>query len=180
MSSPIAMHVELVERLDRRLGLAFGERKVVKSCWPTRRCAAACMAAASSGCGTRQARPRSSVEIGAAIDDAIEIMALLRREARVEVVRHLLGRDHRDRMRTQMRVDGIAHRVGVPVLGEIDMRDLAERMHAGVGAPGAVRRSRPRRRTPRPRSASTPCTDGPLSWICQPTNGVPSYSMVSL
>ena len=29
-------------------------------------------------------------------------------------------------------------------------------------------------------AANTPCTEGPLSWICQPTNGPPSYSMVSL
>ena len=36
-------------------------RKVVKSCWPTSRCAAACMAALLSGLAMRQARPRSKV-----------------------------------------------------------------------------------------------------------------------
>src|SRR5262249_2094515 len=29
-------------------------------------------------------------------------------------------------------------------------------------------------------SATSPCTDGPPSCSCQPTNGVPSYSMTSL
>ena len=59
------------------------------------------------------------------------------------------------------------------------MRDLAERMHARVGAPGAgdldgVAAER------RERGVSTPCTVVPSPWICQPTNGVPSYSIVSL
>jgi hypothetical protein len=55
------------------------------------------------------------------------------------------------------------------------VRDLAERMDAGVGAAGAMDRG------------PLPCKGGdgvrenaPLSCICQPTNGVPSYSMVSL
>jgi hypothetical protein len=37
-----------------------------------------------------------------------------------------------------MRVERVAHRVDVPVLGEIDMRHLATRVHAGIGAPGAL------------------------------------------
>ena len=41
-------------------------------------------------------------------------------------------------MRPQMRVQGVAHRVVVPRLGEIEVTDLTERVHAGVGAPGAV------------------------------------------
>jgi len=28
--------------------------------------------------------------------------------------------------------------------------------------------------------SSAPCTEAPLSWICQPQNGAPSYSMMSL
>ena len=39
-----------------------------------------------------------------------------------------------------MRVYGIAHGVGVPALDQVDMADLPQRMHAGVGAPGAVDR----------------------------------------
>ena len=78
-----------------------------------------------------------------------------------------------------MRVERIAHGVGVPVLRQIDMRDLPARVHAGVGAPGALHQSFS------PDSASiaavkTPCTVSPSAWICQPQNGAPSYSMVSL
>ena len=36
-----------------------------------------------------------------------------------------------------MDIERVAHGVAVPILGEIDMRDLAERVHAGIGAPGA-------------------------------------------
>ena len=41
-------------------------------------------------------------------------------------------------MRTQMRVQRVAHRVFIPVLGKVVMADLGERMHAGVGAPGPL------------------------------------------
>ena len=40
----------------------------------------------------------------------------------------------------QMGVDGVAHRVGRPFLDEIDMRHLAGRMDAGIGAAGAAQR----------------------------------------
>ena len=83
-------------------------------------------------------------------------------------------------MRAQMRVERIAHGVGVAVLGEIDMRDLAERVHAGVGAAGALHRRPLAGEGGRPPSVRTPCTVGALSCTCQPANGVPSYSMVSL
>ena len=69
-------------------------------------------------------------------------MPLDRREARVEIIGDALRREHRDRMRPQMRVERVAHGVGVPILGEIDMGDLAERVHAGIGAPGAVHTTR--------------------------------------
>ena len=64
-------------------------RNVVKSCLPTRSCAAACMASASSG----PARARLAGierEIGAAVEDAILIVAPDRREPRLECVRHCL------------------------------------------------------------------------------------------
>ena len=59
------------------------------------------------------------------------------------------------------------------------MRDLAERMHAGIGAPGAMdadvlaadRLDRGLERALHRRAVF--CT-------CQPQNGVPSYSMMSL
>ncbi len=109
----------------------------MKSCLPISRCAAACMASPSSGRGTRQARFEIERQIGAAVDDPIEIMALDRREARIEIGRHLFRREHGDRLRPQMEIDRVAHIIGVPILGKIDMGDLAERMHAGIGAPGA-------------------------------------------
>ena len=37
-----------------------------------------------------------------------------------------------------MRVERVAHGVGVPVLGQIDMGDLPARVHAGIGAAGAL------------------------------------------
>ena len=77
-------------------------------------------------------------EIGAAVDDAVEVVALHRRKPRVEVIRRRLGGEHRDGMRPQMGIERVAHGVGVPGLGEIDMCDLAERVHAGIGAPSAM------------------------------------------
>ncbi len=77
-------------------------------------------------------------QIGAAIDDAIEIMALHRRGAGIEILAGALGGQNRDRMRPQVRIQRVAHGVGVPVLGEIDMGDLAARVHAGIGAAGAL------------------------------------------
>ena len=41
-----------------------------------------------------------------------------------------------------MGVERVAHGIGRPVAGEIDMGDLAERMDAGIGAPGALDRDR--------------------------------------
>ena len=38
-------------------------------------------------------------------------------------------------MRSQMRVQRIPHGVFVPVLGEIDVADLTQRVHAGIRAP---------------------------------------------
>ena len=37
-----------------------------------------------------------------------------------------------------MGIDRIAHRVRLPILVEIDMRDLAQRMDAGIGPAGAL------------------------------------------
>ncbi len=68
-------------------------------------------------------------EVGAAVDDAIEIMAPDGGKARVERIVHARGRDHGNRMRTQMGVQRVAHRVFIPVLGEIDMADLALHAH---------------------------------------------------
>ena len=41
-------------------------------------------------------------------------------------------------MRPQMRVERVADGVGLALAGQIEMRDLAERVDAGVGAAGAL------------------------------------------
>ena len=96
---------------------------------------------------TRHAPGAAGVDrqIGAAVDDAIEIVTLDRRGAGVEIIRRAFGGEHRHRMRAQMRVERVAHGVGVPVLGQIDVGDLAARVHAGIGTAGALhqRLSRP-------------------------------------
>ena len=65
------------------------------------------------------------------------------------------------------------------MLFDIAMRDLRQRMHAGIGAARAMDAHvlAADRLTA---ASSAPCTVGALSWICQPENGVPSYSMMSL
>src|SRR6185437_13345608 len=136
----IAQNGEAIERLHRRLGLAFGGTEggeIVPADQALRRLV--------HGGGIERARHAPDAvglerQIGAAVDDAVEIVALDGRKSRVEVVRDLFGRKHGDRLRAQMKVDGVAHRVGVPLFGEIDMRDLAERMHARIGAAGAAHR----------------------------------------
>ena len=103
-----------------------------------RRCAAACIASASSRRGTRQARSALQREIGAAVHDAIEIVALPRREARIETVRRPSRRQApRPDAAADARSRASRTLVGAPVLLEIDMRDLSERMHARIGAAGA-------------------------------------------
>ena len=97
-----------------------------------------CIAAASSGRGTRQARPAFEREIGAAIDDAVEIVPPDGRGARVEIIRGTFGGENRNRVRPQMRIECVAYGVGIPLLREIDMGDLSPRMDAGIGTAGAL------------------------------------------
>ena len=73
-------------------------------------------------------------KVGAAVDDPIEIAALPGRKARVEIGGHDFGRQHRDRVRPQVRVERIAHRIRIKFAGEIDMR-APYRAHA----PASVR-----------------------------------------
>src|SRR4029077_9225090 len=77
-------------------------------------------------------------KIGPPIDDAIAIVPPQRGKPRVESLRHGLRREHSNGMWPQVCVDGIAHRVRVPGLREIDMSHLAERMDAGIGPPGPL------------------------------------------
>lgn len=72
------------------------------------------------------------------VQDAIEVMALRRRKPRVEAVRYDLREEHADRLRPKMRVCSITHRIGPPIAIEIDVCHLVCRVHARIGAPGAV------------------------------------------
>src|SRR5689334_10424380 len=62
-------------------------------------------------------------------------------EARIEIVRDALDRKHRDWLRPQVEIDGVALRFAVPILGEIDMSDLAKRVDAGIGPPRGADRN---------------------------------------
>ena len=73
-----------------------------------------------------------------AIENAIAVMPPPRRQPRVEAGRHRLDREDADSVRAQMVVDCAADRLGIGLTGEIDMRDLGQRVHPGIGAAGAV------------------------------------------
>src|SRR3954449_12018412 len=97
-----ARDVQQVERLHGRLRLAFGraERGEVML-------ADKALRRGVHRLNVEPARhtPRAlalQCEIGAAVDDAVEIMALLRRETRVEAVGGFFRGENRDRMRPQM------------------------------------------------------------------------------
>ncbi len=59
-----------------------------------------------------------------------------RREPRVEIARHPGAGDHGHRRRLQMEIERLAEPERVPVLRQVAMRHLAERVHPGIGAPG--------------------------------------------
>ena len=144
----VAHDVELIERFLRRFGLAFGvakRREIVLADQPLR--------GRVHRVGIERPRHAPDVagierEVGAAIDDAIEIMPPDRGEPRLECIRHDLRREHADRMRPQMRVQAVAQPARREVLCDIAMRDLRQRMHAGIGAARAVHADRARRRSP--------------------------------
>ena len=131
-------NVEPVERLHRRLGLALGRAErgeVVLAGEPLRRHV--------HGRDVERTRHPPGAqpvkrEIRPPIGNAVEIVTAHRGAARVEILGHALRRDHRDRMRPQVRVDRVAHRVGGVFLRKVEMRNLAERVDAGVGAAGAL------------------------------------------
>ncbi len=57
------------------------------------------------------------------------------------------------------------------------MRHPSQRMDTGIGAARASERDALSRERANG-VGQGPCTDTPSAWICQPTKGVPSYSMV--
>ncbi len=74
----------------------------------------------------------------AAVDDAVKIMAGAGAAPGVETGIGGLGLENRDRMGMKQRVQPLAETEWIPCALKVDMRDLAQRMHAGVGAPGAM------------------------------------------
>ena len=133
-----ARDIEAIERLDRRLGLALGgakRREIVTADQPLR--------GRMHRFGVERARhvPRAILierQVGAPIGNAVKIMPSDGGESRVEVRRGGFGAQDGDALRSQMEIDRVADGFAVPVSGEIDMRDLAKRMHTGIGASGAI------------------------------------------
>src|SRR4029077_5818456 len=82
--------------------------------------------------------PPLKCEIGATIDDAIEVMALDGGKARIKGWLDLFYRNDGDGMRAKMRIQRIAYRVRFPVLFHVHVTHLSYRVHAGVGAAGTM------------------------------------------
>ena len=82
-------------------------------------------------------------------------------------------------MRAQMGVQPVAKAARHEMFCDVAMRDLPQRMHAGIGAAGAVH-ANVLAADRLDRGFQRALHGWPLSWICQPENGVPSYSMMSL
>src|SRR5690606_23192710 len=61
-------------------------------------------------------------------------------KARVKIIRYNLDSEHRDRPGPQMCIQRITHRPWLKLFRKIDMCDLAERVHTGVGAAGTLHR----------------------------------------
>ena len=70
-----------------------------------------------------------------AVEDEVAVRARRGREARVEPVRGVLGREHRDVGR-QRRVERLGRLRGGRAARHLDARHLPGRVHARVGAPG--------------------------------------------
>ncbi len=134
----LAPHVEPVERADRRIRLALriakGGEIVLADERPRRRVHRLGVEAGLHPPG----RAALEGERRAAIDDAIEIVASGRAMARVEIGVHALGAENRHGMRMDERIEPLAQAERLPVALEVDMRDLAQSMHASVRAPRAM------------------------------------------
>ena len=91
-----------------------------------------------------------------------------------------LDREDADRVRPQMMVERAADLVGRRGARQIDMRDLRQRVHAGIGAPGAEHGDGSRRKSGATAVSSASWIDSPFGWRCQPTKPAPQYSIVSL
>ena len=115
-------------------------QKARKSCSPSRASAAAAMARRSSGSATCQVETGQQGVGHRGVDHQVAVAPGRGRVAGVESVGGDLGRAHHD-PRADLAVAGLHQggRVegGRPVGGQVDVDDLVEGVHAGVGAPGA-------------------------------------------
>ena len=80
----------------------------------------------------------SERERRAAVDHAIEIVAGAGAAPRVEIGVGPLGPENGDRMGAKQRVEPFGEPERLPLAFKVDMGDLAQRMHAGVGASRAM------------------------------------------
>ena len=80
----------------------------------------------------RRRRPRQ---------DAIAIVPRRRTEARIELRRHERAIEDGDGVGLEMEIDGGPHRVDRPGAFKIEMCNLTQRVHAGIGAAGPAHRN---------------------------------------
>ena len=76
-----------------------------------------------------------------------------------------------------MEVERLAHAKRLPLLGEVEVRHLAQRVHAGVGAASAAHARRLAAEAEQRILERALHGRRHAAWRCQPRNGVPSYSM---
>jgi len=109
--------VERIERFDGRLRLAFGRpegRKIVFAYKALRGTMHRFCIERARHAPSAAGRKR---EIRAPVDDPIEIVTFNGGCPRVEIIRYFFGRQDGNGVRTQMRIQRIAHGVGIPFFG---------------------------------------------------------------
>ena len=74
----------------------------------------------------------------APVDDPVAVDARCRVAARIEIIRHLLAGQRRDRLRPKMRVHRLANLLRGMGLRQIDVAALAPRVHARVRSSRAM------------------------------------------
>ncbi len=134
----VAPDVEPVEGPDRRFRLALRVAKGGEIVPPDQRLRGLVHRRGVEGGFHSPGAAALERERRAAVDDAIEIMARAGAAPGVETGLRRFGFDDRDGVRLKQRVEPLAEPERLPVALEVDMRDLAQRMDAGVGAPRAV------------------------------------------
>ena len=133
----VALDRQQIERLDRRLGLTGDRAEAVEVVVSDQDRSRLCHCRLIER--HRHMPDLAAVEGGrrAAIEDAVAIAPPGRREAGVKAWCRKLDHGHDDGMRLEVEVERAAHLFGGLFVGEVEVRHLATRMHAGIGAPGA-------------------------------------------